>query len=136
MQTENDKQYKLVVWLVFTPFILGMTLLLISLVFLPKTSNPPQPQKETQKPSIATWVRVDSSAFHNSSCDAFCRSRGTYCSTYECQPDHWCQATGGMMEIETWNQNQGVVCDRVWQGNCSANIDRYPPSYNFHCCCK
>ena len=83
----------------------------------------------------AGWVRVDTD-FLNSNCEAFCQSKGKACSPSQCDPDPWCKATGGMMEIETWNPKEGIVCDRTWQGQCNATIDRYPPVYNFHCCCK
>lgn len=83
----------------------------------------------------AGWIRVDGD-FLNSNCEKFCISKGKVCSPLQCEPDPWCEAKGGMMEIETWDSRQGIVCDRKWEGTCKTIIDRPPPSYNFHCCCK
>lgn len=85
--------------------------------------------------SKATWTRVDTD-FSGSTCDAFCNSKKMTCSRNGCEPDKWCQSKGGMMEIETWDSKEGIVCDRKWEGKCDAKIDRYPPNYNFHCCCQ
>jgi hypothetical protein len=84
--------------------------------------------------SKAEWMRVDKD-FENSNCTQFCISKGKTCAVSGCKPDQWCKASGGMMEIETWDSSVGTVCDRVWEGQCNATIDRYPPYYNFHCCC-
>jgi len=98
----------------------------------PSSITPVKIQNYSNGP--ASWVRVDTD-FSNSDCNAFCKSKGKMCQVSGCEVHKWCGAYGGMVEIETWDTSLGTVCDRSWDGQCNATIDRYPPSYNFACCC-
>ncbi len=99
------------------------------------TSVPIVSKPAVNSASPATWVRVDTD-MRGATCDDFCATNGKSCSTNACAPDALCHATGGMMEVETWNWDVGPVCDRTWPGKCGVPIDRYPPSFNFYCCCQ
>ena len=125
---------KIVVWSLFLGIITAVVLNLGNLLNSRKKIYPIYSSLlETTTPPLsaspATWYRVDGD-FKNQTCQDFCLARGKKCLTSSCPPGPSpCTCTGGTCEIETWNSNEGIVCDRSWDGQCAVPFDRYPPAF-------
>ncbi len=124
--------------LIFVPTVIFssiLSLLVILRILNEQTTiSAPEVPAETITNRAPQWIRVDTD-FQNKTCVDFCSSKGKFCSSNQCPTHEWCHVTGGMAEIETWDPKIGTVCDRTWPGRCDLPMDRYPPIYNFLCCC-